>query len=402
MNKFYNSIKLTALVLAVVSLAGCKKDVDTIGISDSLANKTMLGIYTYTEIDSATMQVYKKECALKRDNDGNQTGYYRESKDGQGVPSDVTTPITWSAEMAPDNMSMLLKLTLEGGKTMDLVWADGIIKADGKNYEKSLSGLSDIDTQNSINDNLQNTAFEGSAYIYHEHLDTVPYLAWKTKVDRKSYLPEDTAAKKQEYLEQLLPFTDTIVWYLRTQVAEHTLGYVYLDTVISGEDTTYVPMNMVYVDPTPNTAGKHLITYLTSEIKKRVDQVNDRPSTAIYSAMSFKRVNGVNTAAYIYEYHEYSKEYYTDPTSPKATVYDSTYVFDAEDGWVTASFANAKKFDILLSGTETTLLYEEAGGVKKREENVMKMSAFGILSISGYDKNKGEATQADLKYTMTK
>lgn len=396
-----NKILLCACSLAVLVglLTSCKNDADVVGISQGIAKKTLLGIYTYTQIDSASMQVFKKECALKKDDAGNQVGYYRESKAGQGAPKDESTSFTWDAAIAADNLSMLVTAQLEDGTTMTFTWVDGIIVADSKSYDKSVSGLSDVDIQNTINANIENTTFQGSSAAYHEHLDTIPYLAWKTKVDRKSYAPEDTAAAAQKYRDQLAPHMDTIVWYLRTQVAEHTLGYVYLDTVFAGEDTTYVPRNVVYVDPVANTSGKHLITYLTSEVKKLVAQVNDRPSSQIVSTMTFKRVNNVNTAVYSIERHEWSNEYYINPASEKAYAYDSIYTFTAS-AWVTASFVNAKKFDILLSGKEELTLKQVEGGVEVKNKETAKEGAFTTLSISEFDKNKGVATQAEIKYSL--
>ena len=401
MNKFYKSITLTALVMVLVGMAGCQKDVDVIGMSEKIAEKTMLGIYTYTSIDSATMNVTKHELALKQAADGAQNGYYRESFAGQGPVADVSHDLTWESAIAADKLSMKITTKLDNGETKNFTWKDGNIEAEGEYYSKSVSGLSDIEVQNGIYDAIQNTVFDGAVAEYHEHLDTVPYLAWKTKVDRKAYLPADTAEAKAKYMNDLAPYIDTIVWYLRTQVPEHTLGYVYLDTVIAGTDTSYVPVNIVYVDPTPNSAGKHLITYLTSETKKRVDQLNDRPSIMVISTMTYKRADNKNTAVYEYRKIEYSNEYYTNPTSPKATEYDSLYVMNA-DGWVIASISNAKKFDLLLSGKETVVVKETEGGAPKRDESTTKESAYTVLSISGFDKIKGEATQADLKYKLTK
>ena len=390
-----NKILLCACSLAVLVgvLSSCKKDADVLGISKGIANKTMLGIYTYTAIDSATMQVFKKECALKKDNDGNQTGYYRESKAGQGTGSDVSVPMTWAAEMAADNLSMNLTLQLENGTTKTLVWADGVIREGNIEYPKSLSGLSEIDTQNSIYENVENKKMEGVSTAFHEHLDTVPYLAWKTTVEFVA--PADTAAKKAEILQSLEQYTDTIIWFLRTQVAEHRLDRVCLDTVIAGEDTSYVLVDLVYIEPKASekdrTKGKHGVTYLVSEVKDRVDQVNDRPSVAIACALSVDRTSDVNTAVFAYEYRQWSKEYYTDPTSEKAIAYDSLYTFNAS-AWAVSTITNSKKFNLLLFGDNQIVVKEYKAGSEVRNQTIDRDDVFNTLSLSGYDANKGEAT----------
>lgn len=393
-----NKILLCACSLAVLvgMLSSCKKEADVLGISQSIANKTMLGVYTYTAIDSASMQVFKKECALKKDNAGNQTGYYRESMAGQGAGSDVSIPLTWTAEKAADNLSMNVTMQLGNGTTKTFVWADGVIREGKQEYPKSLSGLSEIDTQNSIYENLENKSLNGVTYTYHEHLDTVPYLAWKTTVEFVA--PADTAARKAEILQSLEEYTDTIIWFLRTQVAEHRLDRVCLDTVIAGEDTSYVLVDLVYIEPKASekdrTKGKHGVTYLVSEIKKRVDQLNDRPATSVRCALEVNRVNNENTAAYAYEYHEWSKEFYTNPDSEKATAYDSLYTFNAK-GWAVSTITNSKKFGILLSGNEQTLLKEQKAGTETRNQSINRDGVFTTLSISGFDTKKGEAVIND-------
>lgn len=405
MNKFYNSIKLTALVLAVVSLAGCQKDTDIFGVTEDIANKTILGYYSYTTLDSTTMQVFKEEYSLQRDNAQQQIGYYRKSTAGQGAKSDGYVDLTWLAVMTPDKLKMEVSSNLKDGSKKNFLWIDGLIQADGKAYEKSISGVSDIDTQNSINTNLENTEFEGVTKAFYEHLEDVKYLAWKTKVDRTSYLPADTAEKKAKYEGQLAQYIDTIVWYLRTQVTEHTLGYVHLDTVFTEDpetheiDTTYVPVNIVYVDPVPNDAGKHLITYLTSEIKKRKDQVNDRPSSIISSTMAFKRSGDVNTASYTYRKQLWAEECYLDPTSAKAISTDSLYSYDAT-AWMIPSYAGTRQFDVLLKGKETITKNKNISGVDQPTETIVNDPTYHALLISEFDKNKGKATIGEIKYKM--
>ena len=393
--------KLLLCAVALIGLVGCQKDVDVIGTTDKLANKTMLGCYTYTVVDSATMTTFKKECFLKKDASGNQIGYYRECTAGQGTFADVKKDFKWEALMAVDKLSMSLTVTFEDGSQKSFVWADGILTANNEDYSKSISGTSDVDLQQSIYADLQNTEFAAEALTYHEHLDTVPYLAWSTSV--KFYAPEDTAAAKLQYEEELKPFIDTIVWYLRTMVPTHTLGYAHLDTIFGENDTTFTVSGMVYVDPKASTKGKnkdkHGITYLTSKIEKRIDQVNDRPASLVSSTMAFKRVNDVNTAIYTYELKEWSKEYYIDPADPAATTHDSICTFTASS-WMIPAYTNALKFEVLLFGQEQLVEKKTVSGAETLNTDVTKENVHKTLSISAFSIKKGEATQADLKYKL--
>ena len=53
--------KLLLCVIALIGLVGCQKDVDVIGTTEKLANKTLLGCYSYTVVDSVAMTTFKKE-----------------------------------------------------------------------------------------------------------------------------------------------------------------------------------------------------------------------------------------------------------------------------------------------------------------------------------------------------
>lgn len=391
--------KLTALLVVVLGLAGCQKEVDVMGITNDLANKNLQGCYTYTALDSATMTTYKQECFITESATGEHIGYFRTCRAGQGATTDVKIPFTWVAEMAADHLTMKVTAKFEDDTEKQFVWDGGIIKDEDFSYTKSVSGLSDVDVQLAIFADLENTHFEHASTTFFKHLVKVDYLAWNTKVDRKSYAPEDTLAQKNTYLAQLEPYMDTIVWYIRTQVPEHTIGFAHLDTVINGTDTTYQVANLVYVEPTPNSAGKHLITYLVSTVKQRDDQVNDRPKTTISSVMEFTRVGDQNSAVYSYELHEWSEEFYTAPTDPKATVHDSISSFVASS-WAIPTYTNGLKFDVLLFGKSELTEVKTEGGTETMNTHKEQEDVFQTLMISGYSKKKGEATLNDLKYTL--
>ena len=405
MNKFYKSIKLTAFILVLVSLAGCKKDVDVIGISDSLANKTMLGYYTNTVLDSTNMQTSKKEYFLERDNAGNQKGYYRESKAGNGVFTDVKTPMTWEAKMADDQLSMLVTATLQGGKTKSFKWADGIIYENGSSFAKSAANLSNVDVQNIVYAQLNNATFEIADTTFFDHQEKRYYLGWKTDIDVAA--SEEEANKKAEAIIEDLEtnYHDTIVWYLRTKAKDHKIGtYAQIgDTIVKGEDTTFVLVGLAVVEPLQD--GNFAITY----VKKKTGefeyvQINDRPSQIVYSSMIFNDVDNKKSGSYKWQKSEFSKEHYTKPGTAKDTSLDSLVVFTATE-WAVPDFTNQAKFDVLFHGSGDSTITVTKAGVEDKKVIPMKEKYF-VLPLSNYTEKKDksgkllyiEVTLGDLKY----
>lgn len=380
--------KLTALLMAVVGLASCQKDVDVFGISEELAkDKNMLGAYAFTVVDSATMQVVKKEYNLTKEADGTRKGYYRESEVSQTAPTDdKTTPITWDAVMAEDRLSMLVTVTLQNGTVHELTWSENQLHQKGKTFIKNSS--SEIEAQNTSYAELANTEFVASSSLYYDHKDTVRYLGWVQKnYNRNGVAPTDTASTAATLRASLEPYMDTITWYMRYKSVTHTIGDAYLDTVIAGEDTSYVAVNVVKVNPSPNSRGNHMISYLvkTDTLQWNLEQVNDRPKESVNSTMVFNQTGDTKTGNYSYRYQTWTQEYYTDPTSPKAIATDSTSTMVAS-AWALTRVTSVKKFDVLMKGKAN-------GGTE---------DSFMTISISGFDKKKGEATVGDLKYTLKK
>lgn len=405
MNKFYKSIKLTAFVLVLVSLAGCKKDVDVIGISDNLANKTMLGYYTNTVLDSVNMQTSKKEYFLERDDAGNQKGYYRESKAGNGVFTDEKTPMTWEASMSDDQLSMLVTATLQGGKTKSFKWADGIIYENGNSFAKSAANLSNIDVQNKVYSQVGNATFEIADTTFFDHQEKRYYLGWKTDIDVAS-TEADANKKAQAYIDDLeANYHDTIVWYLRTKAKDHKIGmYAQIgDTVVKGEDTTFVLVGLAVVEPLQD--GNFAITY----VKKKTGefeyvQINDRPSKIVFSSMIFKDADSKKTGSFKWQKSEFSKEHYTRPGTSKDTSLDSMFVFTATE-WAVPDFTNQAKFDVLFHGTGDSTITETKAGAETQKKIPMKEKYF-VLPLSNYTEKKDkegkllyiEVTMGDLKY----
>ena len=371
-----NLFKLTALLVVVVGLAACQRDVDVLGISTGLALENMPGYYTLTEVDSATMTVVKTECYLAKRVNGIGNGHYRVSKSGMCTTTDVEKSITWDAVMAENKLSMTTTIAFEDGETKVLRWSEGVLH-DGENvYQKT--GSSSISSLKTIYEDLANTEFEIDKKAYYPHPDTIEFLAWKTDVTY--FAPEDTAAQKQTYLDELVPYMDTIKWYVQN-IGQ--VGTVYVDSV-TGE-----LMNLVVVSPQPASRGankgKHGITHVVmiDTLQTRVDQVNDRPKEITYSTLAFKRAGETNTGSYVYHHQTWTEECYTDPTSPAAIATDSTYTIDAS-AWAITAVTSNDIFDVLFKGLE----------------NGKTPNAFNTVSVSEYNRDKGELVVGTLKYLL--
>ena len=405
MNKFFNSFKLTVFVLAIVSLAGCKKNVDVFGVSEDLANKRLLGYYTYTDLDSTTMQTSKKELYLNRDNAGNQTGYYRENEAGDGVSSDQTTTLTWTSVMAEDKLSMTITTTLKDGSVKTFKWTDGIIYAAGNSYEKSVANISNIDVQQDVYKQVDNVVFECSEIAYHDHIENKDYLHWSIKIAQNK--TEDEAdALLADTLNTKANYQDTIVWFLRNMTNNQKIGTLtYLDTIINGTDTTF---NVVgYGKKVLNAKGKYNVQYLVSSVKTMQVQVNDWPKSIVYSIITLKNSGNTRTAEYKWQKSYAGREHYMPEykgVHKNDTTLDSIYTFTASK-WVIPSFTNQAKFDILLLGNSDSTVTRTDKGVKtvlvdKKETNThLKLEMFGYTE----KKKDGvlqyiEVQQGDIKY----
>lgn len=379
-----NFLKLTALWMVVACFAACQHDVDVIGISEGLAKKNMLGSYAYTAVDSALMQVTKIEVLLDKDEKGAPTGYYRrsEARQGQYAPTDERTPISWETAIAENKLWMNVSLMLDGGEKQEMTWFDNQLHQGGDLYKRSAS--SEIDMQNTLYGAIENTEYTALQSTYYEHKDTIKNIGWKQKT--QSGTKEQIAQAALEKIEELAPYMDTIAWYLRFKVKTHVLGKAYLDTVITGTDTAYVAQNVVWV----NTSGKGM-TYLTQKdtIEWEIGQINDRPMEKIVSNMAFYRQGETNTGNYFYHIQTWKKESYTEATPKPAPDTDSTYTMEAS-AWALTTISKKTEFEVLMKGTETV------------NDGEPKEDAFTSIHISGFNKDKGEATVGELKYTLIK
>jgi len=375
-----NFLKLTALWMVVVGFAACQHDFDVLGVCNDLAHKNMIGYYTYTAVDSTTMNVTKKEYRIERNENGQPVGYYRESVAGQCETDGFKTPITsWEAVMTTrGKLSMMqVTVTLEGGETRTLEWYDNEMHYGGKTYVKN--SVSEIESQNDVYEDLYNTEFAGMLADFFEHKDTIRYLAWDSDVE--SVKATDTARVKAEYLAALEEYMDTIKWYVG-HVRE--VGEAHLDANGNLQD-------VVKIDPKPGRTGKHNITYLylLDTLQWRIGQINDRPMQRINGEMKYARQGLSNTGYYSCHVWTWEEEDYKDNDNPP-TKLDSLYTIDVS-AWALTRVYDVKKFDVLLKGHSK----ETVNGVDTENEE-----AFTTISITGFNIAEGEATVGEVIYKL--
>lgn len=375
-----NLFKLTALLVVVVGLVSCRGDESVLPITENLANKTLLGFYTYTTLDSVTMRTSSKEFFLTRDEKDEQNGYYRTNEQGNGVALDESLPLTWTSKMAVDKLSMLIDVIMNND-AKSIVWQDGVVKIGDQWYEKNIAGVSNIDNLNTIyNKQLANVVFEISETEYHPHTKKVPYLAWDA-ARRSNVAEQDTAKVKQDYLDKLLPQADTIIWFLKNKTPNGYIGNRVhcVDTVIGGRDTTII-VDLVYVTGT----GPYTVYYLKSSKKSDEVQVDDWPKSVLFSNMIFNRdANNLTTATYKWQKSEFSLEHYLLPGKAADTGTDSVYTFTAS-AWVVPEYTNLAKFDVMMLGTGDSVISKIEAGVESIVKSETYPNIYQTLNLSGY------------------
>jgi hypothetical protein len=379
-----NFLKLTALWMVVVAFAACQHDFDVLGVCNDLAHKNMIGYYTYTAVDSTTMNVTKKEYRIERNENGQPVGYYRESIAGQCETDGFKTPITsWEAVMTTrGKMSMMqVTVTLEGGETRTLEWYDNEMHYGGKTYVKN--SVSEIESQNDVYADLYNTEFSGVLADFFEHKDTIRWIGWGTK--DTFLLPTDTAEFKANILFELEQYMDTIKWYVKEK-KNGKWGNAYVDE--NGE-----LHDVVYVSPKASRTqkGKHACVYLykSDTLEWRIGQINDRPMQRINGEMKYARQGLSNKGYYSCHVWTWEEEAYKDNDNPPAKL-DSLYTIDVS-AWALTRVYDVKKFDVLLKGHSK----ETVNGIDTEKEE-----AFTTISITGFNIAEGEATVGEVIYKL--
>ena len=374
MNNLYKSLKLSALIAAVIGLAACQKSADIVAVETEIANNTIQGIYTYLAIDTTAVNTTLYEWQLDNDSLGRK-GSYRVAATGNGKDENSETALTWQqAIMSEDGLSMSIPVSVAGTEKV-LKWHDGVVSVDGYTTDKDL--ISKVSVLRTVHENFANLDFvySDTSYYITTRKDTVYYLAWRTEVVS---WPQDSIDAYKLYL---LTMVDTIAWFNATYPNRAVPDTVRFSTKPQKDGTYKGQISRAYED---------------KEIKEI--QTNHGPLLIINSEMVYNRTGLANTGYYLYHEESWTEECYTDPTSKKAVHVDYTEnVTDAK--WTPCAFTNIKKFNIMLKGTWTIKnISETAGGDPVVNMDKTHPNFLCEVSLYGFNKTDGEVFCGELKY----
>ncbi len=372
-----NKLLVCVCALALLGLSSCQKDkTDLLAIDAQIAQNTLLGIYVHTVVDSVAMKTTIYEWTLVKDG----TGTYHERTSGNGAVQEQQTDFTWTATVAEGNLAMDINATFADGSTKKLKWANGLLDT-GDYVTTNKAASSIIGTAASLEESLKSAVFVLDDTVYFQAEDSIPFIAWKSDVE--FVLPEDTAATRLQFMNDLAPYMDTLRWYIQKF---GPVGKAYIDSA------TNELRDLVVIDTVASkrgkNAGKHGVTYLLQYMDTTVEMRNVGPLNIKNGYITLRREGENNVAEFSCRYADRTSECYTDPTSDKATLIDSTYTI-ATATWTISSITTSRVFNVLLRGNETQQVIEQKAGVETKNVNTNKDNALYELPISGFIVSKG-------------
>lgn len=362
MNNLYKSIKVVALLaVTAIGLVGCKSDrMDLIEMDRQLAQKNLVGIYVYVDVDSTQMSTTLHEWSLKEDGEV-RSGYYRLVATGNGQDRDSSVTLTWEPAIMGENyLYVTVPVMMETDVQKDLIWANGVVNVDGYATEKFL--ISEANVLRKLHDSFKDLTFEVNDTTPAKFLDKsiIKYLVWNT--EQRKNITVDSVNAYNAYLQQ---YKDTIAWY------NEKFGKNIPDTV-KGK---------------PNAEGiyKVAIFPVCAEKKETVtDTIIYGPAKIVTGKMVYNVENGVYKGSYELRIQEWSLDYYMDPQESTATWRDSTYsITDAM--WTPSHYVNGATFSVLFKGHETIKMQYEEAGVEKKNYTIDNAEAYHTVDLKEYE-----------------
>lgn len=314
---------LLAFGLISLCMTSCKKETDLMDTTIKIADQNIPATYSYTLVDSTAMTMTVYEYVLQND----LTGKYQIVQTGDGVAdSKSVESFTWARGNFTDDLhTIVLYLTYTDTERKDTVlWGSHSIK-DSKFVYSDGDKTTPLSTLMEKWPNINWTTVDNT---YWTRPYTMYYMNWKQVVGEKM-TPEQLDAKNAE----LAALADTIAWYNAFFKKEGDA--VVLDTVQHGnlKNGKYTCIYWKGFTDSIYYANGDTIGYKTiTEIK-----------------LNTNRGAGKNSGSYYFKKGVYSKEYYTDPTSPLATYSDST-VEAVISVWNYQTIFAAKKFNLMAKG----------------------------------------------------
>ena len=261
-----NKLLVCVCALALLGLSSCQKDkTDLLAIDAQIAQNTLLGIYVHTVVDSVAMNTTIYEWTIAKDG----TGTYQKRTGGNGAVQEEQATFTWTASIAEGNLGMDINATFADGTTKKMKWSNGLLDT-GDYVTTNKAAGSIIATAQSLEESLQSAVYELADTVFFQAEDSIPFIAWRSDVE--FVLPEDTAATRQQLLNDLAPYMDTLRWYIEKY---GPVGKAYIDSL------TNELRDLVVVDTVASkrgkNAGKHGVTYLQQYMDTTVEMRNVAP-----------------------------------------------------------------------------------------------------------------------------
>lgn len=366
------------LVMAVMS--SCKKDYDIMGTMKDVANKTVRSTYVNWTVDSTNMKSIMSQYVYPATSN---EGAFQVASAGNGLPIALSEEkVVWEDNgFAEGNLNTLLTATHESGLVKKFIFAHMSLTDESQTvYNSSLLNI--YTTYKQIYDEFVPLQDVWSFRDTTRYIDTTnithTYLRWTEEASKNITL--DSVNKLRAFIEQQW-VQDTIHWYNKEFGA-------------SVRDTVY--FKATKNDPNLYNAISAVCTE-TSRIIQKYDTVG--VATRDLMKLQFMCDAAGNQKMMAYQLsEEYSKEYYTNPTSEKAIA--TIEEVDIPEGiWCMVNVTNAKKFDILVKGDEKTTkkMYKNAGWATFTHQ---ACGAYRDMNISGFDKKKQTMTCNEVKMAL--
>ena len=380
-----NKLLLCGFAVVCLMTVSCRQEKeDAAAVCSDIAQTTIMKhpYYSYVEVDSAKMNTTIYEWCLTKNASG-KIGYIRKAATGNGLDSDKTDSLTWTATRSEDNLSMVISATMKNGDSKTVYWRNGVVETD--QYVTASHDISRARVLRALHDEFQNMTFEVDDTVPMFYYDkyVFKYLHWNTKNGKVTI---DSVNVYNEYLKQ---FKDTIAWFNQSEYSNYGKNAV-SDTVKHGKVDASGMCTAIF----PISEEKNLI--LTDTIKLG-------PAKIINGKMHYNVVAGVYTGDFELRIQKWNLDYYMYPTDETATYSDSAYSIK-NAVWTPKAYVNGTEFSILLKGDETGHLIDSVAGKETRNVSSAKAGAFHTVALKEYDKTDTVPTivVGEVKFSQVK
>ena len=366
------------LVIAVMS--SCKKDYDVMGTMADVANKTARTTYVNWLVDSTAMKSVMSQYVYPAT--GNE-GAFQVATAGNGLPlSTSEEKVIWEDKgFTEGNLTTWLTATHESGLVNNFLFAHmNLLDENGTLYNSSLLNI--YTTYSQIYDEF--VPLKGM-WAYR---DTTRYIDTTEVTDE--YTKWTETASKNITMDSV----NALIAFIGQPEVQESIHWYNKEFGTNVRDTVYYKVTKN--DPNLYNA----ISAFPSKGSRKV-LVFDTIGIASRDLIKFQFVcdeQGNQTGMAYIRNEAYDRAFYENPDTTIVTATDVEISMPVAV-WCLANLTNAKKFDLLLKGDETTTAKAFSGGNWVPVVEPEKDAYLGI-SISAFDKKKQTLTYDEVKMTL--